>query len=274
MKKNVKKVLLMLCILLGGGTFIFSGVKLTGIYRERSAGTKSYTAMAEKFVTPARKLPQATQAHRTEAVDEQIEETAPICVDFAALREENAEIVGWLYCEGTEINYPVLHAENNDKYLRALPDGSYNYFGSLFMDYRNREDLTDENTLIYGHNMESSNQMFGGLSAFLEQAYADSHPHLYYLTPHGDYRVDVFAAYETTDSSEAYQRIFGSEEEYRSFLTLLEERSAIDMEIRPVTENRILTLSTCTNRSSNGRYVLHGVLRPLFDAEKNTGNGR
>ena len=193
---------------------------------------------------------------------------------FAALREENAEIVGWLYCEGTEINYPVLHAENNDKYLRALPDGSYNYFGSLFMDYRNREDLTDENTLIYGHNMESSNQMFGGLSAFLEQAYADSHPYLYYLTPHGDYRVDVFAAYETTDSSEAYQRIFGSEEEYRSFLTLLEERSAIDMEIRPVTENRILTLSTCTNRSSNGRYVLHGVLRPLFDAEKNTGNGR
>lgn len=269
MKKTVKYVVLALCLLLAVGAIAFSGVKLFGIYREEKAGTTGYAALAERFVTPAKTEAAETGTATAPDPEEQPTETAPIRVDFGALRSVNPEIVGWLYCEGTEINYPVLLAENNEKYLRMMPDGSYNYFGSLFMDYRNHEDLSDENTVIYGHNMESSDQMFGKLEAFLEQDYAESHPQLYYLTPHGDYRVDVFAAYETTDSSESYQRIFGAEEEYRAFLELLTERSRIVSDVRPDTADHILTLSTCTNRSSSGRYVLHGVLHPLDD-DRNT----
>lgn len=33
------------------------------------------------------------------------------------LRKENSDIIGWLEIEGTNINYPVLQAENNDYYL-------------------------------------------------------------------------------------------------------------------------------------------------------------
>ena len=34
--------------------------------------------------------------------------TAPISVDFAALQQENPDVVGWIYCPGTVIQYPVV----------------------------------------------------------------------------------------------------------------------------------------------------------------------
>lgn len=53
-------------------------------------------------------------------------------VDFAGLSVINPEIVGWLYCEGTMINYPVTRARDNEKYLTRLFDGTYNGAGCLF----------------------------------------------------------------------------------------------------------------------------------------------
>ena len=34
------------------------------------------------------------------------------------LQKDNKEIIGWLEIEGTNINYPVLQAANNDYYLK------------------------------------------------------------------------------------------------------------------------------------------------------------
>ena len=43
-----------------------------------------------------------------EEPDADSQTSAPIQVDFDALRAENADVVGWIYCEGTPIDYPVV----------------------------------------------------------------------------------------------------------------------------------------------------------------------
>lgn len=103
-----------------------------------------------------------------------VSETAPIKVDFERLQEENKDIIAWLYCPDTEINYPVVQSKDNEYYLRRLLDGTWNIAGTLFMDYRNAADCSDLHTIIYGHNMKN-NTMFGSLPKYSKQEYYEEH---------------------------------------------------------------------------------------------------
>ena len=105
---------------------------------------------------------QQTENGQTESAIKPVSETAPITVDFERLQEENKDIIAWLYCPDTEINYPVVQSKDNEYYLRRLLDGTWNIAGTLFMDYRNAADCSDLHTIIYGHNMKN-NTMFGSL---------------------------------------------------------------------------------------------------------------
>ena len=44
----------------------------------------------------------------------------PITVDFVALLAQWPDAVGWLYSEGTPINYPVMQGEDNDEYIHSM----------------------------------------------------------------------------------------------------------------------------------------------------------
>ena len=85
------------------------------------------------------KLPQDAESNQSE--QESVQETAPIIVDFEVLQTENKDIIAWLHCPDTKINYPVAQSEDNSYYLR--------------MDYRNSADFSDRHTVIYGHNMKN-----------------------------------------------------------------------------------------------------------------------
>ena len=99
---------------------------------------------------------QQTENGQTESAIKPVSETAPITVDFERLQEENKDIIAWLYCPDTEINYPVVQSKDNEYYLRRLLDGTWNIAGTLFMDYRNAADCSDLHTIIYGHNMKNT----------------------------------------------------------------------------------------------------------------------
>lgn len=49
----------------------------------------------------------------TEAETERI----PPAIDFEALQAVNKDVIGWIFIEGTEVNYPILLGVNNQQYL-------------------------------------------------------------------------------------------------------------------------------------------------------------
>ena len=92
----------------------------------------------------------------------------PITVDFDVLRAQNPDVVGWLYCADTPVNYPIVQGGDNDFYLDHAFDGSEDAGGTLFFDCRNRLSPLDQNLLLYGHRMKDDS-MFGSVIGYTEQ---------------------------------------------------------------------------------------------------------
>ncbi len=188
---------------------------------------------------------------------------APIDVNFAALKEMNANVVGWLYCPGTQINFPVVQSSDNSYYLTHLYDNQSNSSGTIFMDARNSPDLSNINTIIYGHNMKNGS-MFASLQNYDEQWYYNAHPVMYYITNEHDYRIDVFTAFETACDSDAFTIFFPNEQTYSGYLGAMRGQSRIDTSWLPVSANdNIITLATCSYGFSGARYVVQGKITQI-----------
>nr|WP_297864304.1 class B sortase [uncultured Acetatifactor sp.] len=207
-------------------------------------------------------------------------ERAPLVVDFAALREENEDIEGWLYCEGTPINYPVVRGEDNSFYLDHSYDGKASSSGAIFLDAANESGFADANSILYGHHMKNGS-MFACLEKWSDQEFYEEHPEMWLLTPEGDYRIVLFAGYTTAADSETYMIFTDSCGELEAYLKACAEKSDFQVEAAGEAGRQVTTvgspgaepetaaragyvvLSTCAYSFEEARYVLHGVLVPV-----------
>ncbi len=189
-------------------------------------------------------------------------DSVPIKVDFDALLKKNPDIVGWLYCEGTVINYPVVQGKDNSFYISHLSDGSKNINGSLFVDYRNGKNFTDENTVVYGHHMKNGS-MFASLVHYRSQAYYDKHPKLYFLTPGRNYSIELFSGFICKSNAAFFNRQIKPEADFAAYLEDSKKNSDFKSGVNVAVTDRILTLSTCTYEYKNARYVVQGKIVSL-----------
>lgn len=193
-------------------------------------------------------------------------ETAPISVDFQGLLEVNEDVVGWIYCPGTNINYPVLHGRDNDVYLRRSYDGSYNNAGSIFVEASNQKGFADANTIIYGHHMESGAEMFADLEEWESQEFYEEHPVMWLLTPEQDYKIVLFSGYTASAYSDAYQVFQESGGEMEEYIAQRRALSEFQAQVKLDPEGKYVMLSTCSYEFEDARSVLHGMLVPLDSA--------
>ena len=183
-------------------------------------------------------------------------------IDFAALKAVNKDIVGWLYLPDTVISYPVVQGEDNSYYLKHLVDGTYNANGCLFVDCKNQKYLADDNTLIYGHHMDSG-KMFASLVKYKSQEYYDAHPVMYFLTEDAVYQIELFAGYTTTADAGAYMITLSTREEKIAWLKDMFHNSDFYAEVTVSALDHIMTFSTCAYDFHDARYVLHGKVTVL-----------
>ena len=201
--------------------------------------------------------------HISAAADAKVYETYRPGKDadsFAALKQKNPEVFGWLTVEGTHIDYPLVQGDNNSKYVNTDVSGSFSLSGSLFLDCRNDASFQDLNNVIYGHHMEKD-AMFGELEQFADKAYMDAHPtgSLYY---DGTWHTVEWFAFTRADAyDEVLYNVLLAQNEQPVYLQSLQTKASQykDIDIRP--EDRFVALSTCTDTSTNGRHLLVGKLK-------------
>lgn len=261
MKKQTKIILTILCVVFLG-VFVFSGYKLYSIIHEYKVAEKMYNGLSGQFVTQSDKDNTNSSGQQKDDESDEPREVSPITVDFDALMSQSKDVVGWLYCADTVINYPVVQAEDNFYYLNRFIDGTYNGSGSLFLDCTCYGDFSGKNTVLYGHHMNDGS-MLASICNYRKQEYYDAHPVLYLNTPTQNYRVEVFSGFITAADSAAYTMEFTSDSEYAEYIEKMKGFSdfASDVTIGP--EDRMLTLSTCTYEYDNARYVVMGKLIPI-----------
>lgn len=194
-------------------------------------------------------------------------ETAPKVVDFDALLKVNPEVVGWIYCEGTVIDYPVLKGGDNKFYLSHTYEKEYSVSGSIFADAHNRPGFVDANTILYGHHMKNDS-MFATLENWQDQQYYEEHPVMWLLTPERDYKIELFSGYMTSARADTYTMIQEPGAEMDAYLEKAASQSAFQSDVEIDGKSRYVLLSTCAYVFDNARAVLHGKLTPVESAGK------
>ena len=267
--------------------FLFSSFMVLKHQLETLASEKYTTAITEMVVTPMpapspirseeentddAPVAKSEETHDEASADhapDQPEETlaeepivVPIQVDFDALRAANQDVVAWIYCPDTPINYPIVQASDNEYYLRRLLDGTTNTYGTLFMDYRNDDDFSDWNSIIYGHNIHDD-LMFGSLLNYESRSYFRAHPIIFLLTPEQNYAIKIMAGFLESPNSALYNALNASETEKGQLYAHWYDASDFVSGIVPEKTDRLVTLSTCSYVYNNARYVLIGVLEEV-----------
>lgn len=187
--------------------------------------------------------------------------TPLISVDFNSLLERNPDTVGWIRVNNTNINYPIVQSNNNSQYLKHAFDGSSNRAGWIFADYRNDMKSFDKNTIIYGHS-RLNQTMFGSLKNVLERSWYENKSNRIILlsTPSENTLWQVFSVYTIEPESYYITTSFSSDESYQSFLNTIKSRSIYDFGVNLSTNDKTLTLSTCSDTMGTGRIVVHSKL--------------
>ena len=241
--------------------FGVSAYNVLKILWENRQVEETYRSLQTQYVTV---LPTQTSAQGEAAPGptEPENQTPQMVVDFGALQEINKDVVGWLYCEGTAIHYPVVQGKDNSRYLYKDLKGNYLVSGTLFADFRNRAIGQDKNYIIYGHNMKSG-QMFASLLKYKDQAYYEAHPTLLYLTPEGNYLVEAVAG-RIVDEQEILYTPNPDPVAYEAFLHNTLQSSTFHSGISLTEADRLMILSTCSPDRVTTRYVLICRCTPII----------
>ena len=290
--------LITLLLVIAVGVFAYSGWRLYNYYRAYKQGTDEYSELNEEYVKPAEPAAADTQketeassassgaevltdltslenptarseilegANRESTVENGQTKELPKLknpVDFAQLQNINPEVIGWIRVGSVIISYPVAQAKDNDYYLHRTFKKVDNFAGCIFENCNNSPFFTDQNTIIYGHNMKNGS-MFGQLKKFKEQETFDKNPYFWMFTKDFIYQYRIFSSSIVSKIGDPYITRF-SDEDFQKFI----EKSISSSEIKcgdvsVTTDDRIMTLSTCTGDDAT-RRILQGVLVQVY----------
>ena len=180
--------------------------------------------------------------------------TAEDQYSFEELKEINPDVIGWLTIEDTDIDYPLLQAGDNDKYINTDVMGEFSLTGSIFLDYRCQPDFSDTVSIIYGHDMEAD-KMFGGFYQYKEADYFQKHLRgtIYH---DGEYeRLDIFAFLETSGYNGTVYDLSVGPDRLTAWLEGLRPLFLRSTGSLP-TSGRVVLMSSCEAGVTDGRLVL------------------
>jgi len=174
---------------------------------------------------------------------------------FDKMRSVNPDYAGWLSISGTAVDYPVVKGEDNKFYLNHGFEMESNVAGAIFMDYRNKNDGTDKNIVIYGHNMKNGT-MFKGLMGYKRTGFFDDNRFIVFNDGREESVWEIFSAY-VTDTGFNYIRTEFTDLQFDVFVREISNKSMHNADGDMEGIDEVLTLSTCSYEFDDARFVVH-----------------
>ena len=229
MRTRNKPVLIFFCLLLSAAA-VLAGVNIYFELKERQKEKKDFASVAEIAELPMTEAPaESVTEMETEPSAEPTEQPAAER-NIQALIAENADCIGWLSIDGTNISYPVMHTPSDpQKYLRRNFYGKYSQSGVPFLD--GRCDIQSTNLIIYGHNMKNGT-MFSDLKRYVDRDFLNAHRTVKFETADGIRYFTVTKVLRTDITDAWYDRIAAED------------------------GSRCLILSTCYGSGKDGRLLI------------------
>ena len=180
------------------------------------------------------------------------------------LQKENSDIVAWIEIEDSKINYPVLQGEDNDYYMTHTYKKEYSKDGSLFLDKDYDWNKPSTNLLIYGHNNIGSKEMFVDLMNYKDEEYYNTHKTIRFTTAEEDTEYEIIAVFLSRVYYKSEKDVFRyyffinaeNEQEFNEYVQNSKEASLYNIEATAKYGDQLLTLSTCSYHTEDGRLAV------------------
>ncbi len=213
----------------------------------------------------AKQLEQLASTKQTMLIEdvsaEQIEQNETSLIDFDALKEINQDITGWITIEETLVDYPIMYTpEEVERYLRKDVKGEYSVSGVPFVGYDSSLDPVSDNLVIYSHNMRNGT-MFSAILNYSNYQYLNDHKYIDIYLDGALYTYEVIAYFNEdvtigNGHFEYYRYIDFDYADIAEYNDKLADLSVHSIETPIAKSDKILTLSTCSDDSQNGRSVV------------------
>lgn len=259
MKRSQIAALLLMAVFFA--VFCVSSVMLVTQIAQDRKEARAFEDLAEQLGpdTPPEVFRPAQDAEGNET--EPAEDPGPF-IRYDVLHEQNPDMIGWVCIEGTEINYPVMYTPDDpEHYLHRGFDGSYAASGVPFLDAKCFDGCG--NALIYGHHMKNGS-MFASLTKYAKEDFYRQHPVIRFDTLTEPAEYDILAAFyskvytvEDTGVFRYYYYTDLSEQEtFEEYLRQVYAASLYDTGVTAEYGDQLLTLTTCSYNTKNGRFVV------------------
>lgn len=276
MKRNIMRIL----------SFVLLGIAVVGIVMivrqklglqnganayDEAARLAGFTAVEAAADAPAEEAAAPVSVTRPHLMDEDEEPAGEApreipeeakhleSLDLEALQAVNDRVYGWIEIPGTPLSYPLVQGDDNQYYLTHTWDFAYSPMGAVYFECTSNPDLSDFHTLIYGHRMLDNTTMFSSLKEYASLEYWEEHPRVYLAMEDGVHQYDIFSAHQVRVTDMVYRLDLAKMKE--DFYLYCIENSVIQTNVMPQRGDQILTLSTCANRGSYVRWVVHAIRR-------------
>ncbi len=220
--------------------------------------------LEEKEIIVGEATTQNIQTETIENSEPQNKETERM-LQVKQLKEENADIIGWLEIENTTINYPVLQGTDNEYYMTHNYKKEKSKNGSIFLNADYDWNIESNNLLIYGHNL-GNGTMFQELLKYESESYYKQHPKIRFTTVEDDSEYEIISAFKSRVYYKSEKNVFRyyyfinskSEEEYNQFVKNAKNASLYPIETTASYGDQLITLSTCSYYVEDGRFAVVG----------------
>ncbi len=190
-----------------------------------------------------------------------------ILPQYQSFYQNCPDLFGWLKIPGTEIDHPVMQADDNERgeryyYLHRDYMGRSSEAGSLFVESKSSCFPQDDNTVIYGHNM-SNGCNFGILEKYKEKNFFKNHQMIQYDTIYetGTYQIAAVLItrilYQEEEGFRYYRFYnYSTKSEFQECTEFIKENRLYDTGEELQYGDQLLMLSTCEYSRPNGRLVV------------------
>ena len=179
------------------------------------------------------------------------------------LQKENEDVKAWIKINDTNINYPVVQANDNDYYLYRNYKKENSNYGSIFIDSNSNIENPNSNIIMYGHNMKDGS-MFKDLLKYADEEYYNNHKYIEFVTNTSSSTYEIIAVFKSRIFYKNEKNVFryyqctnlNNEQDYNYYVNNCKELSLYDTGVNAEYGEQIITLITCEYSSENGRMVV------------------
>lgn len=254
-KERRRRILLIGCSFLALASFAYYGIYYFFMQRTE----RDLRELAEM----KNESPQGSLAQNNVTVNKTGEIVLPEILDkYKNIYNKNKKLIGWLQIADTIIDYPVMQTTNNEYYLDHNANQEYDKNGSIFMDSQCSLYPRSDNLIIYGHHMKSG-RMFGDLQKYAEESYYEKHQEIIFDTIYEEGTYEIMYVFRSRVYNEdeivfKYYQFFeaNSAEEFNSNMREMADMSLYNTGVTASYGDQLLTLSTCDNSQTEGRFVV------------------